>query len=170
MPKQDIIPPAPKFGGGLSNEPKPTPNPQGGRPLNQKDTVTRKMKVVQPKSGESAAVLWAYNIQKTIADIITPMILEYREKKNVRSLTKGEFEQFEYLKLCLLANIEPFIEVTPELIQKLIESTSKPSSAFITEVGEQIDNFVYINNRKPTVDEMKYIYATVYVNKSEVNA
>ena len=170
LPKQDIIPPAPKFGGGLSNEPKPTPNPQGGRPLNQKDTVKRKMKVVQPKSGESAAVLWAYNVQKTIADIITPMILEYREKKNVRSLTKGEFEQFEYLKLCLLANIEPFIEVTPELIQKLIESTSKPSSAFITEVGEQIDSFVYINNRKPTVDEMKYIYATVYVNQSEVNA
>ena len=169
IPKQDIAPPAPKFGGGLSNEPKPTPNPQGGRPTNQKDTVKRKTKVVQPKSGESAAVLWAYNAQKAIADVVTPMILEYREKKNVRSLTKGEFEQLEYLKLCLLTGIEPFIEITPEIIQKLIESSSKPSSAFIKEVDDQINNFVYINSRKPTVDEMKFIYATVYVNQSEVN-
>jgi len=29
---------------------------------------------------------------------------------------------------------------------------------------------VYINNRKPTVDEMKYIYATVYTEQTEVNA
>jgi len=169
LPKQDIAPPAPKFGGGLPNEPKPTPNPQGGRPTNQKDTIKRKTKVVQPKSGESAAVLWAYNAQKAIADIVTPMILEYREKKNVRSLTKGEFEQLEYLKLCLLAGIEPFIEITPEIVQKLIESSHKPSSAFIKEVDDQINNFVYINSRKPTVDEMKFIYATVYVNQSEVN-
>lgn len=169
LPKHDIAPPVPKFGGGLPNEPKPTPSPQGGRPTNQKDTVKRKTKVVQPKSGESAAVLWAYNAQKAIADIVTPMMLEFREKKNVRSLTKAEFDQLEYLKLCLLTGIQPFVEITPEVISELIQSANKPSGDFVREVAEQIDNFVYINSRKPTVDEMKFIYATVYVNQSGVS-
>ena len=168
LPKVDIPPPPPKFGGGLPSDPKSTPNPQGGRPVNQKDKIKRKTKVVQPKSGESTAILWAYNAQKTIAEIVTPMMLEYRGKKNVRSLTKAEFDQLEYLKLCLLTGIEPFLEITPEIVSELIQKSHKPTNDFIREVANQIDNFVYVNSRKPTVDEMKFIYATVYVNQSEV--
>jgi hypothetical protein len=169
LPKRDIVPPAPKtpFGGGAPDAPKPVDgNPQGGRPTNQKDKVKRKTKNVAPTS--SAAVLWAYNAQKAIADEITPMILDFYDKKNVRSLTRAEFDQLEYFKLCLLTNIEPFIELTPEIIKELIDNSGKPSNAFLNEINSETDSFVYANKRKPNTDEMKYIYASIYVNLLEI--
>ena len=93
---------------------------------------------------------------------------DFYKKKNVRSLTKGEFDQLEYLKLCLLTGIEPFVELNPDVIKQLIDQSHKPSEAFIQEVGDEMENFVYLNTMKPTVDEMKYIYASVYVNLSAV--
>ena len=172
LPKTDPpLPPAPKIGGGGQSGSDPAPpksNPQGGRPLSKKDAVKRKQKVVLPKTGEGAATLWAYNIQKAIADEVTPMMLSFYEKKNVRSLTKAEFDQLEYLKLCLLTGLEPFIELSPDIIKGLIEMNHKPSQAFISKVGDELDNFVYLNTRKPTVDEMKYIYASVYVDLASV--
>lgn len=171
LPKQDIPLPTPVAGKGIPAAPKaPEGNPQGGRPNNAKDAVKRKQKRVLPKSGESAAVLWAFNAQKTIAETVTPMMLDYYNKKNVRSLTKAEFDQLEYLKLCLLTGLEPFVELTPEIIKELIEANHKPTAAFISKVDDEITNFVYINSRKPTVDEMKYIYATVYTEMAEVHA
>jgi hypothetical protein len=167
IPKIDIPIPAPKpfGGGGQPSSPKAAPgNPQGGRPSNKKDQIKRKTKTVNPKSGEASAVLWAYNIQKAIADEVTPMMLDFYQKKNVRSLTKAEFDQLEYLKLCLLTNIEPFVELSADVIKQLIEQKSKPSEDFLNEVAEEIDSFVYSNSRKPTVDEMKYIYASVFIN------
>jgi hypothetical protein len=169
LPKRDIVPPAPKtpFGGGAPDAPKPVDgSPQGGRPANQKDKVKRKTKNVAPTS--SAAVLWAYNAQKAIADEITPMILDFYDKKNVRSLTKAEFDQLEYFKLCLLTNIEPFIELNPEIIKQLIDNSGKPSVDFLNEINSETDSFVYANKRKPNTDEMKYIYASIYVKLLEV--
>jgi hypothetical protein len=171
MPKIDIPMPVPKpfGGGGQPSSPKAAPgNPQGGRPTNKKDQIKRKTKTVNPKSGEASAVLWAYNIQKTIADEVTPMMLDFYQKKNVRSLTKAEFDQLEYLKLCLLTNIEPFIELSADMIKELIENKSKPSQEFLQEVADEIDTFVYSNSRKPTVDEMKYIYASVFVDLTAI--
>ena len=108
------------------------------------------------------------DIQKSIAEEVTPMMLSYYNKKNVRSLTKAEFDQLEHLKLCLLANIEPFIELTPEIIKDLIDAQSKPSGDFLSKVDAGIDDFVYLNSRKPTVDEMRFIYASVYVDLLEI--
>jgi hypothetical protein len=170
LPKKDLPVATPTGGGTQNNSKSPEGNPQGGRPLNTKDSIKRKTKRVLPKSGESTAVLWAFNAQKTIAETVTPMILDFYNKKNVRSLTKGEFDQLEYLKLCLLTGLEPFIELNPEIIKSLIDSAHKPTQAFVSKVSDEIENFVYINNRKPTVDEMKYIYATVYTEQTEVNA
>jgi hypothetical protein len=169
LPKTDIPTPAPKpFGGGSPTPAKSVPNPQGGRPVNQKDKIKRKTKVVQPKSKEATAVLWAYNIQKSIADEVTPMMLDFYNKKNVRSLTKAEFSQLEYLKLCLLTGLEPFIELNPEIIKDLIENGHKPSHEFLEQVAEEMESFVYSNSRKPTVDEMKYIYASVFIDLSSI--
>lgn len=169
LPKRDIVPPAPKtpFGGGNANPDSAKPvdgSPQGGRPLNQKDKIKRKTKTI----ADTTAILWAYNAQKAIADEVTPMMLDYYNKKNVRSLTKAEFDQLEYLKLCILTNIQPFMELSPELIKDLIEKNGKPSAEFINEINTEVDNFVYANKRRPTVDEMKYIYASIFTNLIEV--
>lgn len=169
LPKRKIpAPPVAKIpGGGIKanpDAPKSTPTPQGGRPSNKKDQIKRKTKTI----GDTAATLWAMDIQKSIAEEVTPMMLSYYNKKNVRSLTKAEFDQLEHLKLCLLANIEPFIELTPEIIKDLIDAQSKPSGDFLSKVDAGIDDFVYLNSRKPTVDEMRFIYASVYVDLLEI--
>jgi hypothetical protein len=171
LPKRKIPAPpvakVPGSGGGIKpnpDAPKATPAPQGGRPSGEKDQIKRKTKTI----GETAAVLWAVDIQKAIAEEVTPMMLEYYGKKNVRSLTKAEFDQLEYFKLCLLANIEPFIELTPEIIKQLIDNSGKPSAEFLNKIDAQAKNFVYVNNRKPTVEDMKYIYASTYVDLLEL--
>ena len=86
------------------------------------------------------------------------MMLDFYDKKNVRSLNKNEFDQLEHLKLCLLTGIEPFIEITPEIISELIKNGHKPNKQYYGEVEEQVKNFVYANNRKPTIDEIKTIF------------
>jgi hypothetical protein len=95
-------------------------------------------------------------------------MLDFYNKKNVRSLTKAEFSQLEYLKLCLLTGLEPFIELNPEIIKDLIENGHKPSHEFLEQVAEEMESFVYSNSRKPTVDEMKYIYASVFIDLSSI--
>lgn len=167
LPKQDFPENKMPVGGDLPNAKKSTPAPQGGRPSNSKDAIKRKTKVVNPRSSQASLVLWAYNAQKTIAEHVTPMIVAYRGKTDVRTLSRAEFSHLEYLKLCILASIEPLIEVTPEVVASLIKDLKSPSKAFTTDVAYEIDQFVYTNKRKPTVDEMKFIYATVYVNKLE---
>ena len=159
-------PPGGGFGGGPpQQDPKAVDGkPQGGRPAGKKDQIKRKTKTI----GETAAVLWAYEAQKSIAEEVTPMMLEYFKKKNVRSLTKAEFDHLEYFKLCLLTNIEPFIELDVDIIKELIEKNGKPTAEFINKIDNEVENFVYTNSRKPTVDEMKYIYASVYVDSLEI--
>jgi hypothetical protein len=170
LPKRKIpTPPAakPPIGGGnpIPDAPKSVDGkPQGGRPSGNKDKIKRKTKTI----GETAATLWAYDVQKSIAEEVTPMMLDFYKKKNVRSLTKAEFDQLEHFKLCLLTNIEPFIELTPEIIKELIDKNGKPSAEFLGKVDAQVSEFVYIKSRKPTVDEMKYIYASVYVDSLEL--
>jgi hypothetical protein len=172
LPKRKIpAPPTAKPpGGGLGGDPPQQDpkaidgKPQGGRPAGKKDQIKRKTKTI----GETAAILWAYEAQKSIAEEVTPMMLEYFKKKNVRSLTKAEFDHLEYFKLCLLTNIEPFIELDVDIIKELIEKNGKPTAEFIGKIDNEVENFVYVNSRKPTVDEMKYIYASVYVDSLEI--
>jgi hypothetical protein len=167
LPKRKIpAPPVAKppggFGGGNPNPdaPKATPAPQGGRPTGKKDKIKRKTKTI----GETAATLWACDVQRSIAEEVTPIVLAYYKKKNVRSLTKAEFDQLEHLKLCMLANIEPFIELTPEVVKQLLDNSNQPSELFLDKVNAKINEFVYLNSRKPNIDELKYVYASTYVD------
>ena len=77
-----------------------------------------------------------------------------------------EVDQLEYLKLCILTGMKPFVDVTPELVKELVEAGTKPSSQFSDRVEENIKSFSSINNRKPTVLETRHIYATVYAGMS----
>tara|TARA_A100001201_G_scaffold143658_1_gene146534 strand:- start:2448 stop:4553 length:2106 start_codon:yes stop_codon:yes gene_type:complete len=138
-------------------------DPRGGRPLNSRDTGPRKQKRVLPRSGDSLAVtLWAYESQKTIAELVAPMALNHFNKKNARSLTKSEFDQLEYLKLCILTGMEPFMDIDESVIKSIIDSNTKPSATFKNNVKEAVASFVKNQKRKPNIDEMRYIYASTF--------
>lgn len=160
----DNPPPAPKPSApGLPQKaaPKKVTNPQGGRPLLKKDTTKRATKRVLPKSGEAAA-LWALSAQRTIANYLNPIAMQHFDKKNMRSLTKAELDQLEYLKLCVLSGLEPFKNITEETIKSVLDKKLKPSKAFLELIEESKDDFISTQKRKPTVDDLKYIYATSY--------
>jgi len=142
-------------------------NPDGGRPMHSRDSGPRKQKRVLPRSGEGVAkTLWAYEAQKAIADLVMPMALEHYNKKNARSLTKSEFDQLEYLKLCILTGMKPYMEIDADVIKSIIDSSTKPSKDFAQSIENSVASFVDTQNRKPSVDEMRYIYASTFASYS----
>lgn len=156
---------SPPEGPQEKKSPEHSDNPDGGRPQHSRDTQKRKQKRVLPRSkggAPTAATLWAYEAQKTIADLVQPMALKHFNKKNVRSLTKGEFDQLEHLKLCILTGMTPFMDIDADTIQGLLNNQTQPSQYFAGLVNETVSDFKNKQNRKPTVDEMRFIYASTF--------
>tara|TARA_R100000008_G_scaffold34400_1_gene19453 strand:+ start:8713 stop:10842 length:2130 start_codon:yes stop_codon:yes gene_type:complete len=138
-----------------------------GRPPLSRDVGPRKQKRVLPRSGEAtSATLWAISAQKKISDIMTPIACSHFKKKDARALSKAEVTQLEYLKLCILTGMKPFVEVTPELVKELVEQGTKPSKTFNSLAENNIENFSTVNSRKPNTSELRHIHASVYAQLS----
>lgn len=163
-PPSDVSFPAMPPGGVQKKKPKKS-GPAGGRPPGTKDSQKRKTKRVLPRTGKTSACLWAYGAQKDISEIITPMMLDFYEKKDVRSLNKSETESLEYFKLCALCAIEPFTEINNEVVKNAISNFSDLSLSFSENILIKVRNFVYTCSRKPNLDELKHIYAESYIEE-----
>lgn len=146
----------PGQGGG-----KEAPIKEGGRPLHTNDSSKRKEKRVLPRSG-SATALWAINAQKEIAEYVNLFALHHFKKKNIRSLTKAEYEQLENLKLCVLTSIEPLSEINEETIKEALDKKRKPSETFISTTASLVEDFISVHKHQPTFEDMKNIYALAY--------
>ena len=141
------------------------PEEPNGRPKFSRDTTKRKEKRVLPRSGHATtATLWAVEAQNKISDVISPIALAHFNKKNARSLNKAEVDQLEYLKMCILTGMTPFMEITPEVVKDLLDRGTKPSDDFNSVVQANIDSFVSANSKQPNTSEMKYIYASAFVD------
>ena len=141
------------------------PEEPNGRPKFSRDTTKRKEKRVLPRSGQATtATLWAVEAQNKISDVISPIALAHFNKKNARSLNKAEVDQLEYLKMCILTGMTPFMEITPEVVKDLLDRGTKPSDDFNSVVQANIDSFVSANSKQPNTSEMKYIYASAFVD------
>ena len=141
------------------------PESENGRPRFSRDLTKRKQKRVLPRSGDAmTATLWALEAQNKISDIISPIALAHFDKKNVRSLNKAEVDQLEYLKMCILTGMEPYMEITPETVKALIDAGTKPSEDFNLVVAQKVDSFTAKNSKNPNNSEMKYIHASAFVD------
>ena len=141
-----------------------------GRPFFSRDSTKRKQKRVLPKSGSpTASVLWAVQAQDQIADILSPIALSHFNKKNMRSLSKAEMSQVDYLKLCILTGMKPYMDITSDTVKELLDSGSRPSQAFTNMVQDEVESFKTSNNRVPNSSELKYINATVFVSMVHLN-
>jgi hypothetical protein len=65
--------------------------------------------------------------------------------------------------------MEPFIDVTEELVHKIINSNTKPSEAFENSVAFKTKEFARLNNRRPNTSEMKHIHASSYASICSFN-
>ena len=60
--------------------------------------------------------------------------------------------------------MEPFVDVTEELVHKIINNNTKPSEAFQNSVAFKVKEFTRLNNKKPNTSEMKHIHASSYAS------
>ena len=147
------------------NESDYTPENDNGRPRFSRDVTKRKEKRVLPRSGNATtATLWAISTQDKISDIVSPIALSHFNKKNARSLNKSEVDQLEYLKICILTGMQPYMDVTTDMVKDLLDNGTNPSDEFNSVVASKVGDFVSTNNKKPNNSEMKYIYASCFVD------
>jgi len=91
--------------------------PQQGRPKLSKDTKKRKTKTFSPRSGAKLN-LWASKAQEKINEIINPIMLEFFDKKNLRSLSSNQSKELDSLKTGILFSLKPFSDINQELVSK----------------------------------------------------
>jgi hypothetical protein len=158
-----------KLGGPIGNSsitPTLPGKPGEGRPKNTKDTEKRKTKEFKPQTGASLN-LWSIDAQDKISEIMNPLLLEFYNKKNMRSLSHTEYDEAEATKAKILFSIEPFAEVNEEVVLSKLNTVN---SIDINNLYNQYKSFnKSINNelnRPLTADETKftksYLYQMVY--------
>ena len=120
----------------LQNKNKPVG--QNGRPKFATDTKPRKKKKVLPR-GASAIFSWADKAQSKVSDVITPILLSFYQKSNMRQLTATEFNAVENVKFAVLSHLSPTDDLCEETIKAII---SEYGSAIDEEVKDIYDNLV----------------------------
>lgn len=143
--------------------PKLNPNPEGGRPQLSKDVQKRKTKRVLPKSSDNTvAMLWAIEAQEKINNVLSDVVLTHFNKKNLRSLSNAQIDQFEYLKLCVFSGLKPYENVDNDTIKKLVDGQKSPPAKFLEISKSKINSFIKTQNRQPNINELRLIYAASY--------
>ena len=143
----------------------PKGRPEDGRPKNSKDKTKRKQKRVSPRTAAgdfTNLFLWANKAQKKIADIAHPALLAHYQKKNVRSLSKSQMDELEYIKLCILCNINPLSEISVDDIVNILDAPLQASESVLLSQKDLVYGFVKNNERQPTIDEMRHIQSSAY--------
>ncbi len=101
----------PKVGGAVpNNNTRKTSPGQRGRPPGSRDSAPRKPVRFTPKTRAQLS-LWAQKAQDRIAELLNPGFLQTFGRKNMRSLTREEFDLTERVKFEVLCALEPFSEV-----------------------------------------------------------
>ena len=142
----------------------PPGRPGQGRPTNKKDTTKRKTKEFSPQTGASL-ILKASELQDTINDIMNPILLEFYNKKNLRSLSQEEYKELDSIKTKILFNTEPFAADHKESIGQALQNINTNQQIY-SKYLQFIKTLQYNIGRELTTDELKqskaYYYASVY--------
>jgi hypothetical protein len=129
-----------------------------GRPRNSKDTEQRKTKTFSPQTG--ASEIWALGAQDKINEILNPYLLNFYQKKNMRSLSHTEYTEAEITKAKILFSLNPFDEITEELILNKLSNINSEDVLFkYKEYNTSIKNMQSLLNRTLTAEEFKHIKA-----------
>ena len=121
---------------------------------------------MQPRTAASSGfvnlTLWSTSAQKSIADIVHKPLLAFYDKKNLRSLTKKESDELEYIKLCILCNLEPYVDIDAEIINQILKEQSAVDAATANTVSELKKEFADKNGRNPTIEELRHMHVSAY--------
>ncbi len=144
----------------------PVGRPEDGRPKFSKDKQKRKQKRVLPVRNAGMdfvnLTMWANNAQKDISDILNPALLSYYKKKTARSLTRKEQKELEYIKLGVLCNLTPYSEITPELVNDIMQNGGVVASEISDTCKSLSVEFVDRYGRQPAMDDIRQFQSSAY--------
>jgi hypothetical protein len=164
VPKDMLIP---MQSGGPSQTsnvpPKKPPASNNGRPPLSQDTQTRKQRIAKPKSqpGVAEFIVWAEESWDSISNILNNAYLGLNNLKNLRQLTKAQFNDLEQLKLDVLTNIEYMEPVSADTVKKLLLQKQTTSDQF-KEILLQNN----INCESMSVDKYRKNVVSLYIEHS----
>jgi len=145
--------------------------PSQGRPKNAKDSQKRKQKVVKTRVSadlfDSTSKLfvtmsWAKEAQQVIADIITPGMLDYYKKKDVRSFTTDEFNNVERLKFIILANTPLFTTIGVSQIREMMNKEIVLPKEYSQLYSKFIGTMIAEKGKELTIDELRQAQSAIY--------
>jgi hypothetical protein len=141
--------------------------PQQGRPRNSTDTKKRKTKEFAPQTGAKLH-LWANEAQDTIAELINPTLLEFYNKKNMRSLSSEEYNEAETTRTKLLLSSAPYSLISQDNIIKTLANLDNNINTIYSKYLDFLRETKNAFNRDLTVNELRdvksYFYSMVYEN------
>jgi hypothetical protein len=132
--------------------------PQQGRPKTSKDSNKRKPKTFSPQTG-AKLLLWSTQSQDKINEIINPIMLEFFNRKNLRSLSNEQHKELENLKTGIFFNLEPFCTISKESI---LDSIPILNHKIINEYSVWLRELSSTLARDLTVDDQKQAKSSFY--------
>jgi hypothetical protein len=137
-------------------------SPGQGRPKNSKDTEQRKTKVFKPQTG-ARLLLWASEAQDKISQIINPILLEFYNKKNLRSLSSEETREIDLIKTKILFTLDPLSTIASDKIIDILGNLSQfDKNETIIAYSVWLKELKADLNKDLSVDEHKQAKASFY--------
>jgi len=151
-----------------SNPDSLTGQPQQGRPINSKDSKQRKERNFSPRTGASLNI-WTINTQEKISDILNPYLLDFYNKKNMRSLSSTEYNEAEITKTKIFFATEPLSDVTEELVLSKLNTINSIDISDMYSLYKHFSKNISSEISRPLTSEenkftKSYVYQLVYSN------
>ena len=134
--------------------------PGEGRPKLAKDSVKRKDRTFSPRTG-AKLMIWANSAQDKISELINPLILEYYQKKNLRSLSNTESENLENIKANILLSLEPYSKIDDDIINNAFAKADN-SNLILHQYNNWLKTLKMEVGRDLSVEELKQAKASFY--------
>lgn len=133
-----------------------------GRPKNSKDTTTRKQREFKPQTGASLTI-WATKAQENIAEILNPILLEFYNKKNLRTLSHAESTELEDIKTKVLFNIKPYSSIDIDSINTILQNLNTKANCQLMNHYKEWQKDIQNNlSEQMTLDDQKQAKASFY--------
>jgi hypothetical protein len=136
--------------------------PGQGRPKLSKDSEQRQTKKFAPQTGASL-MLWANEAQDKINEILNPTLLDFFNKKNLRSLSKAETKEIDVMKTKILFSLTPNTAIDEPTLQKTLSAINTPEhSTVLNHYNNWLKPIKTEINRDLGVDEIKQLKSSFY--------
>lgn len=132
-----------------------TLQPQQGRPKMSKDTEKRATKTFTPQTGANIMV-WATRAQDTINEKLNPILLNFYQKKNLRSLSSSEHQELETIRTKVLFALEPMSKIDDNTLSEALANIDNTSTQtkfcnfknWVKQTEQNIDSSLTVEEQK----------------------